>query len=182
MLQIENYAFLAQELDELKFRIECPTLYVSDHFGDLRQQIDEAFVRKLSQDTSLDAKLKKEQVEPNWIEMIDLVNKFEQECLKNAKKQLNNEVLNEIYIKIETIQHGLKQTMDFSLLSDFLYETKFLLEKNLFLNKSLIFFDRSLCSNSELFKEMNSDTTVGKLLFITNQYLGTRSIEILKNE
>ena len=116
---------LNQELNDLKFAIQVPNLYLSNHFLNLKKEIDEAFVKKLSQE--INAKLK-DQLKVNWIQMIDLVTQFESECI--AKAKLDDRLVNELDSRIEIIEFEINNKNDFEIISDLLYEVKFLFEKN----------------------------------------------------
>lgn len=185
---------LDKEFNKLKEIFHYPRLYLSNHFSDLKSEIDMAFARKRDQ---LTVSAKKAQLDEHFTQMINKLSSYEQECMKFQKThEYASELQAETQESIKTIENKLTNQLDEYLIkeiSDLIYDQITKLQKVLFLNKSVIFLDRSKCyhmadnnntdeesENKNLFDEMDPDTTVGKLICINNEYFGQRAINILK--
>ena len=60
---------------------------------------------------------------------------------------------------------------------------KFLIEKTIFNNKTIMYLNREqmISYSSLLFKNIDASTSAGRLVIITNEYLGSNLVEYLKN-
>lgn len=61
-------------------------------------------------------------------------------------------------------------------ISDLIHEQMFKIEKILFMNKTIMFLEKTKPKD----KHLATDITVGKLVFITNEYIGKRCRSIIK--
>lgn len=151
-------------LDELKsmLTVHNARLYLANHFCDLRAQIDLDFVR-----------LNDVTFKTDWIQMINKTKEFEKECLNSLARhsffQNESAVVKE---KIKLIEHKLtkfKTKFNSSQLNELNQSIKYeklLLEKILFLNKTLVYLNNI------------HSVKLGKLLFISDAYLNKLSIDL----
>ena len=73
-----------ERLEELKTITQTPKLYLSKYFTDLRTQVDLDYAAiSINKDISNE---NKDQSNKLWTEMIDKINHFEQEVLRNIPK------------------------------------------------------------------------------------------------
>jgi hypothetical protein len=111
---------MQSELELLKQIIDIPRLYISDYFLKLRTEIDTIFFSKSIESTRNNL---------TWLEMINKVNDYENECLKlkyftvDFKNEINKQI-NEKFNSIDLI--------------------KFQIEKCLFLNKTMFLYGSSI--------------------------------------
>lgn len=102
---------MQQELDDYKSMFEIPRLYLSNHFIDLRNQVDKAYTQKLI-DKSIDKQVV-DNLNKHWLEMINKINEFESDCLKRQK---TNKFKQEIEAKnketIKEIETSLSKTSE----------------------------------------------------------------------
>ena len=61
-----------------------------------------------------------------------------------------------------------------------LEELRVKLEEILFLNSTIIFLNKHGSPNDKIFNDLESDTTVGKLVLVRNQYFTRANLEILR--
>lgn len=146
--------------------LEIPRLYgISNHFTNLRTEIDVCFTARLIQSANHDS------IKENWALLIATIDKFEKECFKSFKQNQFNE-----HITNESIQ--IISSED----EDLIYKQIVKLESVLFLNKTVFFLDKSKCNEDllQIFSLMDPNTTVGLLLFIKNEYFGTKGTDLIK--
>jgi len=111
---------MQSELELLKQIIDIPRLYISDYFLKLRTEIDTIFFSKSIESTRNNL---------TWLEMINKVNDYENECLKlkyftvDFKNEINKQI-NEKFNSIDLI--------------------KFQIKKCLFLNKTMFLYGSSI--------------------------------------
>ena len=131
------------EINYLKNLIELPRLFgISYYFNELRAEIDLTFSLK----TDLNSK-------ETWIQFINKIDSFERDCLNTHKKnQFNEQVLDE---SLQLLNHPNDQMI---------YSQIVKLEKILFLNTNLIFFNRS---------------SIQRLLIVKNEYIGKKGIDYI---
>lgn len=192
---------LRDQLDVLKSIYDSPLSYLTQFFFNLKNDVANAFTLKLetSEEPSAKAKLNE-----NWNEINAKIGAFEAECKqKLAPVELDEEKMSLIEMKLESYNEDL-----YAEINDLIYDETYKIEKILFLNKTMVFLDRTRISlisddhssanslsfnqnvsddSNESFNEdvnlfyyMNSKTTCGKLIYITNQYFGKRTLPILK--
>ena len=148
------------ELEDLKNIFTYPRYYLSNYFSNLRHEVDSEFVRKDLKETNQQIKT---EIKKNWIEMISINTKQTSDLINLIETELKNEEIDEQSIKNRIYDEILK------------------LEKVLFLNKLMVFLPKqqgyySVC------KRLDMNTTVGILIYITNDYLGRITIEALKTK
>ena len=171
------------DLEELKNVFSLPRLHLSNYFADLRSEVDMAFVKKDQNETDT---LLKTQIKTNWIQMIDKINEFEQECLvKHKSYSFSKEVAFRISQFIETfesIRMNSCQQINETLIREMIYAETVYLEKILFLNRLMLFLHRDKGNHVILCKKLDLRTTVGKLIYVKNEYMGSKSIQLLKKK
>jgi len=69
--------------DDSKQLLNFPNLYLANYFSELKNSVDKNLALKLIMNEH-DSN-KKDKLKQIWIQMIEKINKFEAECLKNAK-------------------------------------------------------------------------------------------------
>lgn len=191
---MEKFTNLMKKNEQLKSLIESPKMgiiYLSDWFSELRSRIDLEFVKKdiLITDISLKSKFKE-----NWTKIISNVDLLENECIKSYKKCKNYETSQETKENLQLIENKLKNLanlfnqnitnekyeQEIDEINDLIYDERLKIEKILFLNKTIIFFNKTNCKHNNLLGKLESEIAVGKLLVISNEYFGEKGIEFLK--
>lgn len=132
-----------------------PCFYLSTYFSNFRTEIDIAFAKKFLNESDL--KLK-EILNDNWTQMIKKVDLFETNCINYYSNAKNLKEYNETLIQ----------------------NSDFFIEKQLLLNKTLIFLNEVHLQELNLHHKIDFKTTSGKLIVITNEYIGKNCVEILK--
>lgn len=196
---------LKQQYEQLKKLFEAPRLHVSNHFSDLRSQVDIAFIKMNQNEPNLEIKHK---LNDTWFQMIEKINIFETECLKTRGsntfsndfaqeikekiglidiilKDLNNQVIVEETLLAFPSNNKLNEEIEndedsFNQISNFIYEEFHKIEKLLFLNRTLFFLDKENWINTSLFDKMNVKTTFGKFILVQNEYFGNQSMSLFK--
>ena len=183
---------LQMDLKELEELYQTPILYLSNHFNNLRREINIAEAEQASTKKEIETSNK---LNDNFIKMINKVNEYEQECLK--LKDQNILKLNETKETVKAIQlikekinylsvKELKQdenNEDFSSyildIEDLIYDATVYLERTLFLNKTMVFLEEKTNKVDKLFSQMDDSSSAGKLLLITNEYFGKRGLTLI---
>lgn len=183
---------LQMDLKELEELYQTPILYLSNHFNNLRREINIAETEQASTKKEIETSNK---LNDNFIKMINKVNEYEQECLK--LKDQNILKLNETKETVKAIQlikekinylsvKELKQdenNEDFSSyildIEDLIYDATVYLERTLFLNKTMVFLEEKTNKVDKLFSQMDDSSSAGKLLLITNEYFGKRGLTLI---
>ena len=171
--------FINGKLKHLKFLFECPRLFLSNFFNDLKAEIDSSFVLK---ELSLSENERKILIK-NWIDIIKRVEVFEAECFRvKNKNEFQKEFQHEMsklisYIETDLIQH--KKTENNENLEDLICENILKLERELFLNKTIVYLDESKTERN-FFQYIDFETTAGKLVIISDQYFSTNELQLLK--
>ena len=160
-----------EEFDRLKLIYELPRLYLSDFFIDLKTQIDILFIQKDLKEK--DVRLKNI-IKQHWIEIIDKVDHFKNECFKNQK---TNKFIKKITEKLDNRIKFINENINDKNITDIIEEEIFYLEKVLFMNQTIIFLPND-CKLEKFFKKMNKFTTVGKLIII-NEFFSKKDLENL---
>lgn len=159
---------LNKDFETLKSLLEIPKLtiiYLSDYFSDLKSEVDLAFVKKDFSFESKNLKIKNE-LKRNWIQQIEQIDTFQQECLlkqkrtkklvsaEETKMKLIEDKLNQLNTlsNSEPIDSNEKIKLDQLLneLDDLIYDEMFQFEKNIFLNKTMLFLDKTLCKYNSI--------------------------------
>ena len=189
---MDKIVSLQMDLKELEELYQTPILYLSNHFNNLRREINIAETEQASTKKEIETSNK---LNDNFIKMINKVNEYEQECLK--LKDQNILKLNETKETVKAIQlikekinylsvKELKQdenNEDFSSyildIEDLIYDATVYLERTLFLNKTMVFLEEKTNKVDRLFSQMDNSSSAGKLLFITNEYFGKRGLTLI---
>jgi hypothetical protein len=131
---------LTDELEAFKSMFQFPKLYLSNFFSELRNKIDVTFLTKISNELDF---VVKDDLNENWIEMIDHLNSFETECSSSQRtNKFNIQITKETNIevkKIEDLLADFKQE-SYDLIQEMINEQSFKIKKLLFLNKTIVFF------------------------------------------
>jgi hypothetical protein len=170
------------DLDNLKNLLNQPLYFLSDYFKDLRTEVDVAFVKKGLNEPNTDLKQK---IKENWIEVINRIDSFENECIQAlGSNSFNKQILTETNLQIDVIESKLNENSpDLNEINNLIYDQVQKLERILFHNKFMIFLLKSQCIYTKnLCAKLDIATGVGKLIFITNEYLGRLSIYNLKKK
>jgi hypothetical protein len=195
-----KYLELKKEFDKV-LMLTNTKIYLMSYFSELRSEIDILFAKKRKQTQSL------MELNLNWTKMIDKVNTFEKECVNKDENEIDskldfklNERLNFIKLKLNELKkviellnkqrniiidtdgnEALKKRNElFFEIECILSDTKNKMENILFMNKTILFLSKKNCDFSEIFKELNPDTMVGKLIIVTNQYFNSFDIDTIK--
>lgn len=173
---------LVQDLDDLRTLFQLPLLYLSNFFTDLKRDIDLAAM-KHSLNISPENTEQQMSLNKTWVSLVDKVNEFETNCYQAGRvnklsSALGHQVQDLIDL-IETRIKNLKSKEDVNEINELIYEKLYELEKIVFMNKTITFVEKSECLISELFSEMEVKVSFGKLIIVTNEYLGKRGLNFL---
>jgi DNA-binding TFAR19-related protein (PDSD5 family) len=169
-------------LERLKNIFHFPRFHLSNYFSDLRTEVDLAFATKDLNETDLTLR---EQIKKNWTDMILKINEFEQECLVKLKNNSfnNSQITDQTEQLINLVESNfINKKIEEDILKELIDGEILKLEKILFLKKLMIFLHRKNGHYAILCKKLDHRTTVGKLIYITNEYLGKKCVEILKKK
>ena len=174
---------LKKEFVQLKSLYDFPRLYIISHFSDLRNEANLAF-------SSLNHSSRIENIKTkdlNWTKITERINEFKTECLDFLidNKSFADIITTEQIDSFEkSLFEAIKSNKQESLqrVKELIYGYTFKLERIVFRNKTLIFIERSKSKHEHLFLKMNPCTTAGKLILVTNEYLGRRGLEMLKEK
>lgn len=167
--KIDINSNLREEYERLKSMFQCPRLFLSNYFTDLKAEIDSAYALKESELITDKTLLNK-----NWIETIKRVEAFEAECFKAKKKnEFNKEFQQAVLQTIAQIEDDLTKGQD--LIAECISK----IEKELFMNKTITFLDESK-TELDIFDELDLDASVGKLLIVNNQYFSSNELKLIK--
>lgn len=174
---------LNKQFEQLKLIFECPRLYISNYFTELRCQIDLAFIQQ-----SINNQSNSNINNNDWSQIIETIDSYELKCFKSKpSNKFNLKLSQEINQKIRLIdrvlkQIALKENDDLSRqlydLHNLIYGEVFKLEKLLFLNQTAIFVPKNNCQFGGIFDKMDQ-SAVGKLIIAKNEYFGQKSIQFL---
>ena len=171
-----------KELEQLEYVFSHPRLHLSNYFADLRSEVDVAFVRKDSNESD---PLIKSEIKKNWVEMIEKINEFEQQCQRKQKtNSFDKELTARILSFIETC-HSIQTdnySNDETSIKEMIYAETVNLERVLFLNRLMTFLLREKGQHVILCKKLDLRTTVGKLIYVNNEYMGSKCIQLLKKK
>jgi hypothetical protein len=175
----EKIIDLINALEELKTVFIVPKLFISNYFHDLRSRIDLSVIKFNLNNNSLNSDEFLKKINENWMQMIQKLESLEQECYKNCdqmnaflSKQAKEAIIS---IKAEICQ----EKKDFSQIEQLIYDNRFKIEKFLLLNRSVIFIDKENCKMDQIFNDMNTNVTFGRLIIVQNDYYGTKGINYL---
>ncbi len=190
---------LTQKYEQVKL-LEKPQIYLVNHFSELRSELDSAFIKKKKQVSNIE---KWKKLQENWSLLLNKINEFEKECIQAVK--LTDEIVIERNSQLQIIKSRMTELKDVlrniskqsniikqgneaikkrdELICDINFSLEQLrakMEQILFLNSTIIFLNKNATTNDKIFNDLDSDTTVGKLVLIRNQYFTRANIEILK--
>lgn len=164
-----------------------PDEYIYNYFSDLKTEVDIAANIELASE-GITSQTENE-LSDNWIALIDQVKQFERECLQTNSLSINladtlkrNKIIDSIQRKLTDAVKQEKNAEIFNDIENQLDDELDKLEKFLFCNKTLIFLDKQKCELKSLFSKMNLNVTIGKLIFVTNEYFNKDCIEQLKHK
>jgi Leucine-rich repeat (LRR) protein len=170
-MEIELKQKLEIDLENLK-KLNNYENYFSFYFGRLRDQIDLPFFVK-SETEQLQNELK---LNENWQQLSNKIKLFESDCLKT------NTIFGYESSIIDLIQNEINENhlnKANYLLNDL---TIAKIEKKMLKNRTILWLDNYKAGlNHCLFRKMDPETTMGKLIIVTNSYLGPNASEILIN-
>lgn len=179
------------QINNLKVLIEIPSMYINNYFIDIRNEIDLAVTEKqIKENGHLDENLNK-----NWIQMIDLLYAFETECLARLKsKKLfydieknGKDFIQSIDLKLSKLEKEVYQetthetAAELEKLENEVYDETFKFEKIVFMNRTVVYLDKNNSKLENYFENMNPKTTIGKLVVVKNEYFGKRGLILLKD-
>lgn len=176
-----NLNSIKNELDKLKTLHQVPRLYLSNFYSDLKTKIDVSFTSK---QRIIQNEVTKSKLCENWSLMIQKINCLEKECLYREKtNKLNQNIYHQIQLNIAAIEiELLKSPTDNETLKQLNELISFdinRIERFLFLNKTVIFLNETVCENVNLLYKMDMETTAGKLIIIRDQFLNKKCINLL---
>lgn len=169
-LIIESKKDLEEYIEEFKFTLECPKLFLSNYFIKIRSEVDLQAEQLLAINNQYSDICR--HINSNRTLIIDELNSHEQQCLKNLKQKLNDQLLNEMNQSIETIQSDLSDAAkEIKDLVKTIFEKYSKLTRYLFLNKSVI-FSKKLCN-----EYCRNDISWFGTLIVLDEYLDEHLIE-----
>lgn len=130
---------ISKALENLKILLELPKLYLSNYFSDLRNQVD----KEISLDLIKEEK-KKRQLNKLWKQMIEKIDSFEKQCIKNPIT--NTEAINQ---KLDSIEEVLskQETNNFDEIHQEIIDEEINVLKQLFQNRTIVFVNlNDLCN------------------------------------
>jgi hypothetical protein len=184
-----NKQRLKRYLDDLKWMLENPKIFLFDHFSNLINKIDFAAARQSQITKNIRNNDNLMKINQIWNRMFDCIKGFELECFENLNEKLLNNSFNEINEHtneiIKSCELNLKRYKELTqseieLIDELLYEETNRIKRVLFKNKSLIFFDRQHQQKDILiFNKMKNNIFFGKLIFVKDDYIGQMGIDYL---
>lgn len=183
---IDNFCKFKNHLKELESLVTSQEDHLNKYFTELKNEINKAFVQQnhvINSDHD-----KKSELFCNWLQMTTSVNMFQQECKSNISTESNlatigftKQKLSELNQKysldtVDTLCHDI---------NNIIQSEKIKIEKSLFKNKSIIFFNKFKSRDNILFNNnmqnlMDPDTTVGKLIIVNDEYFSKDDLVFLK--
>lgn len=192
---------LVQEFEQLIQLIQNPKIFLNNYFSYIRNEVDLAYFERKSNLNNEQSSIK---MKEQWNDLISKINSFEFECCLNSTP-FNDTILREKNEKIQFIESKLNILMQHEddydeyledsdqllqqEINDLINDEAIKLENILFLNKTIIFLNKFKYQSNPmnkigeeekcLFDKMDNET-IGRLLIISNQYLGQQAIDFLK--
>lgn len=166
------------KLNNLKTLLDFPKYFLSSYFGDLKHDVDCTFAQLTC--TALDDS-KRFELRKAWTETIRKIETFELDCFRNlnVNSKLDEQQRDELNAKIKRFERKLaKSTKKLDKYADLIDLELIQLERNLFLNRTVIFMDVKKCKETSLFNEF----FLSKLTFITDEYLSRQGVETILNK
>ena len=179
MNNLENLiSELKKEFIQLKSLHDFPRLYVISYFSDLRNEVNQAF-------SSIENTTNPDQIkhlDSNWTKITDKINEFKNECLDSLGETTpfislitidNLNTIEKTLFKAIRLNDSNELNKVRSSINSYILE----LERVIFKNKSMIFLDRKKYKHNFIYRKMDQFTTTGKLLIISNEYLGKLNLQ-----
>jgi len=175
---------LKNDFIKLKSLYEFPRLFLISHFSELRNKINNSFA-SIEISTNVD-NIKK--LDKNWSQMIEKINELKADYLGQllpdanlfAASAISHDDIDMIEKKLFIVIQSNKLNEIEALKSE-INAKIFFLEKILFKNKTIVFLDKRNSKVELLNSKMDKNTTAGKLLIVSNEYLDANSIQMLNN-
>jgi hypothetical protein len=172
------YDMLKLDLKTLKQAFELPRIYLTHHFDDLRRKVNIGFLLKEQVIKDFE---KKVLLEKDRIHLTNVINSFEQDCLRKQKvNAFNYEITTKTAKRIKFIEKKLEDLYryrisekifpeeddvsyeDFDYINSLIYDEKTNIEKIIFLNKTLLYLDineiKTEKDNSSYFDNSESES------------------------
>ena len=148
---------LRNQFEQLNLLYQFPRLYLHKYFNDMKTRIDITFVKK--ERILIDDQLK-EELNNNWFDMLQKVNQFEQDCLRKLTMKFDPETNRNIQLISDRIRNNESNQDLYDLINDQIAN----IERVLFLNKTILFFEKLNQEETAIF---------GTLIIITNENLNS---------
>lgn len=154
----EKESNFQKNLEHFKLICDYPRLFISNHFIDLKTEIDTEFA--LREQTS--------DLKCSWLKLIAYIESNESECLKKFAKDNYNK--NNSF-DLTQPEFFIETNCTDNILSDNIRN----IEKELLQNKTFLFLTHSNCV-----VDLNESTQPGKLICVKNEYFDSNDLELLK--
>jgi len=152
------------EIEEICSLVEIPRLFISNHFIDLKSEIDLFFVQ-------LNQTEKTEKNNKLWLDIIEKVNKIEIECLVNPNLQCFGAEIKEEIVKLESNRVKLSDSR--------ITQLKFKIESFLLQNQTITFMNKRLLIVTDAYLNKNNIKTLEKTRYIKSEKIKKIIILIL---
>ena len=131
----KNKQKVFKKLEDLKFIVETPKLYLANYFQELRNNVDKEMFSK--QMIHKDDNQMKNEISETWKKLISRIDSFEKECINTDKLQLNSNRIDEIRIMLDNIN----EETNLGIIEDKIQEEELNLFRKIFQNKTIIYHD-----------------------------------------
>lgn len=152
------------EIEEICSLVEIPRLFISNHFIDLKSEIDLFFVQ-------LNQTEKTEKNNKLWLDIIEKVNKIEIECLVNPNLQCFGAEIKEEIVKLESNRVKLSDSR--------ITQLKFKIESFLLQNQTITFMNKRLLIVTDAYLNKNNIKTLENTRYIKSEKIKKIIILIL---
>jgi len=142
------------EIEEICSLVEIPRLFISNHFIDLKSEIDLFFVQ-------LNQTEKTEKNNKLWLDIIEKVNKIEIECLVNPNLQCFGAEIKEEIVKLESNRVKLSDSR--------ITQLKFKIESFLLQNQTITFMNKRLLIVTDAYLNKNNIKTLENTRYIKSK-------------
>jgi hypothetical protein len=153
---------------ELKSILSNPRIYVAEHFSSLRNKVDIAYETfKLAEEQG------EEESNESYSSIVKRINVFEAECFERlSTEEKIGEALSEVELEMEACASEVEQEKK----SERMYGCLEKAKKFLFGGSTMVFW-----SKTELTRAKKAFIDLfGKLLFVSDEFIGVRAINDLK--
>ena len=163
---------------KLKLMLSSPRIYLAEHFENIKHEIDikcAYLIRELQERNEFD---KINELIKNQVVFMEKIDSFQMECLQQLPtNRLCAELTNYIENTINEIETNINQTTNIdeipmetesnSLNEEMIADTFLIIERHLFLNKCLFFYE-------------TGNNSLDSLIFIEDEYFTNSEIENVK--